>query len=242
MFFRYGAHQHPANEVNLVNFEAHRRFNERGHQTTILYRMFITGELQYVGQAAIHAAIQEFLAAYAIPNQNAGLYHDDGTPTRHLLVANDPNNLTGNRVLVHAWPRGEPEEYATTRTFHVTIEAEYRAIEAELQAWFERVRVIGHGGIRYRWLEFAQGPPQRQIVNLQSMQELVQEGFAVGFDGYPLIHVPPPLYPALELPDLRQITTDAPTYRGNAFTNFRMEWRYVMQSPVHVNGFPHLIF
>lgn len=241
MFFRYGPYQHPDNEVNLTSFEVIPRRSERGRQMTVHYRMHLLGELIHCGQADIHTAIQQLIAAYAYDNMgDAGLFHDDGTPTRHYIPQNHQDNLTGVRVTHRSWPKGDAAEYATLRTFYIVLEADFRYLEGELTAWQEVVRTTGNCGPRWDYFESQNDLPRPEILNRYTVQTIVQSGSAVGFDGWPMLHVPGPLYPSQELEYLREITPYSPKFMGQQWAEYPIEWKYVMRSNQPLASFPHI--
>lgn len=232
MYFQYGSYIHPANEVNVTSFEAFRIFNERGKQESVTYRLHAWGELLAEGQAAIASAIENLLNVYSVQNQDVGLLHDDMTPTRHYLRAADPDTLTGNKIVRHAWPKGDPAEYANVRTFYLVFEAEHRRLEDQIVAFSEQVEVTG-GGPRIRGIEYEVGPPTFHVVNQQTITQITQQGFMEGFDAYPSpFVVPGPIFPNNEIRDLRRVRAESPRLRGVQATNYRWTWTYVMQTSV----------
>lgn len=243
MYVTFGSYRHPSNECNLTSFESITRYSERNRRMTTKQRMHISGELIYTGQAALAPRIAELIDAYAIEDQTLCLWHDDGTQTRHRLEssAQNANNISGVKIAYRSWPKGEPEEYATARTFYIIAEATYRDLDGELIDYHDRVRIRGTTGPRRRFMEFATGPARAQITNQSTLQEIVQEGYAVGFDGWPLGFVPGPIWPTNELVDERVIDHAAPSYAGAAFTHYRTNWRYVMVHNTNVGGFPVII-
>lgn len=239
MYVTYGAYRHPDNEVNLTSFESITRYSPRNRRMVTKQRMHISGDLIYTGQAALAPKIAQLIDAYATEDQTLALWHDDGTVTRHRLESSstNSNNISGVKIAYRSWPKGDPEEYATARTFYIIAEADYRDLDSELIEYHDRVRIRGTAGPRRRFLEFARGPAQAQITVQQTLQEIVQEGFAVGFDGWPNV-VPGPISPTNELVDERVIDNQGPTFAGAAFTHYRINWRYVMVHNTNVGGFP----
>lgn len=233
MYATYGGFRHADNEANLVQFDAIARYSPRGHRIETTYRAHLVGELIYVGQAALHPRIAALIDAYGIVNQSFTYHHDDGTPTRHRIPADDPNNVTGVRVIHRNWPKGAPAEYANTRTFYLVIEATFRdpepGIASPLVDYHQSVEAVGVAAIRRRYLEYDVGSAEEQIVNQLTTQRLHQSGYAVGYSDWPA--PPGPLYPDLELTDVRRIRLTTPHHRGNGFTHYRTDWSYVMESP-----------
>ena len=90
MYFQYGNYQHAHGEVNLsLSKKANR--NGRGFTAYSTWTMQIEGTLIGAGETAaelqdnIRAQILALENAYALDGFDAGLLHDDGTPTPHVL-------------------------------------------------------------------------------------------------------------------------------------------------------------
>lgn len=239
MFFRYGAYQHPDNEVLLQSFEQIPVFSERGLRKETLYRMSVTGDIIADGQAAIASRITELVAAYAYDGRNAALYHDDGTITRHAILNDAENNLTGTRILHRSWPRGDPGEYATFRHFAITFGAVFRELDSQITRFREEVRVAGTAGPRIRVTTTLTGPPRAYRLARRTPVTIVQSGFIMGFDGVPDGALPGPLYPALELVEQRRIERISGTFRGRQTTERGLSYSYTMLSPESVNPIPN---
>lgn len=241
MYWVTGAHRHPNDEVNLLVFSVTPRYSLRGLERSTIFRADLSGDLIYTGQAALAPKIAELIDAYSLPNMdvNCGLYHDDGTPTRHKLESSttNANNISGVKLVHRSWPRAEPEEYATGRSFRIVLEAEYKNPESELLEFRESVRKVGTGGPRFRYTEFATRVPRREIVNQFTKQEIVQEGYAKGLSGY--VNPPGPLLPALEDEDLRMVELVSPDYAGRRYVDFITRWRYVMTAPTNITVIPN---
>jgi hypothetical protein len=246
VYYQHGAHRHPNNEVNLTTLEVTTIRSPRGLEMIKRYRLHLSGELLAVGQAALSTAIAELIDAYTLfdPDVTSGLYHDDGTPTRHRIESSLINsaNISGVRMAYRSWPKGEPEEYATGREFYIILEAEYRDLEGQIINYHEHVRKRGTCGPYVNYTEFQTGLARLEVINQQTVQDIVQEGYAVGFDGYVYPNGPGAIFPALEIPTLRVIDPESPEFMGRAFAYYRTNWRYVMQSNVdQTNAFPRIV-
>jgi hypothetical protein len=247
MYFKFGSYQHPDNEVNLTTYEVTTQRSPRGRPMKTTIRLHINGQLQAAGQSALNTKIAELIDVYSQSNmdQDCGLYHDDGTVTRHKLESSNTNsaNLTGVRLVHRSWPRSEPEEYATCRSFYIVLEAVYRDLESQLIDFHERLYGIGTTAPAFLWTLLASGRPKRQMIHTWTLQTLVQEGYATGFDGWPVnfLYGPGPLFPALEDQERRTIYRTGPRYLGRAFANYRIDWRYIMHSDTDLDPYPHII-
>lgn len=235
MYFKYGNFQHPNGEVNLVRFTVRPRQGRRGTRRELDYEMHLQGELltqkktKSECQAELHSKIAALNSAYLFEGFDAGLYHDDGTPTKHFLQTNHPNNVTQNRILYRSFPTGGPEEYATCRTFAVGIGATFIDAESQIEFFTESITVVGTGGPDIEVVETQYGLEIDQIIP-QTKQVIIQEGEAVGLSGYPVLVVPGPVLPAFERPKLRRYTTTGGRYRGQGYTDYTIRWRYVMET------------
>ncbi len=247
MFWKYGGHQHPAQEVNLVRFEIQPLYTRRRVRWATLYRAHLLGELIYTGQDTLRNKMNELIAAYADNYKDFGLYHDDGTPSPHFIQNNHPDNYSGNLITYRSWPRGEPDEYATVRTFQIIIEATFINPDSNLVEWRESVALQGTGGPKWEWRKawVRTGgiitPVDFQIqTNPATTQWIYQYGYAEGLTVYPVGNVPPPLFPAWEEQWKRSWIQHDPERLGQGFVRFPLSWQYVMQAPTGQSVAPNL--
>jgi hypothetical protein len=246
MYCVYGGHRHPNNEVNLVNFEVIPKYSERGTKYASIYRVHLQGELIYTGQTDISNAIDALIAAYESNNQSFYLYHDDGTPTKHKLVQEDTNNLSGVKVVHRSWPKGDPAEYATTRTFSIVLQALYRDTESEIMEFRESLQFVGDGGPQWEWVKTPVGTSYKQDTCEHDTQRIIQSGKIAALSTWPIGNVPLPLYPLWEHRNLRQLRYIEPIFAGNpnnpyAYINYGIAWTYIMEAPYYVNAAPNLL-
>jgi len=237
--FAYGSHVHPEGEVILTAYEVIPRYSDRGRRVEATYRMHIMGELIYQG-AELNSKIAELIDAYSIDDQDAVLYMPDGTPTRHALYVNDPNNISGVHVAYRSWPKGDAAELCTTRTFYIRLEAVMLEPTSEIVWWQETVRHIGTTGPKWTMIPMASGPPVPQIIYQQTPQTIIQSGIAIGLEGYPLAKWPGALLPQWEHLDERMVELMSPQYRGRKYTHYPIRWSYRMSTPVQQNLFPNV--
>lgn len=251
MYFQFGSYRHPNNEVNLTSYEAIPRYSPRGQRTTYLLRLHASGLLlcdDQDGTAAerqsnLNSKINQLVDAYSLANmdQSCGLYHDDGTVTRHRLEssATNPANISGVRLAYRSWPKGDAAEYATGREFYIILEAEVTDNESEVIEYRETVSLVGTGGPRYRVVELEVAPPIVEIVNVFTKVDVVQEGTVIGFQTY--LQPPGPLLPQYEYQDLRMVRRMTPDAFGRGFRNYRTDYRYVMVLPAYIPLAPHIL-
>lgn len=231
-YFVYGAHQHPANEVNLTRVDIRHRLSPRGRRLSRIVTMFLWGELQDTG-AALLTKIGELNDAYRVDYADAGLYLDDGTLTPHRLT--NSNSLSGVKVLHQSWPKGDHAELATKRCFSVTLQAEYANVDDQIVRWSETIQGVGNCGPRWELVPTWFGAIKFDVA-IATVQRLVQYGNSIGFQGY----AEPfgPLYPAYEHQDQREMERGSPTCAGFQYVNFPMRWAYFMEVPAPADPLP----
>jgi hypothetical protein len=238
MYFKLGTYQHPAGEA-LVRFNIEPVYDTRGGLQMLRKRFAVSGELIAEGQAAIKTAIAGIEAAYLSgrTNQDAGLYHDNGTVSAHFLKAS--TSMGGVRITKFDYPNGEGAEYATYRTYEIELEAEYESRGGGydgLVSWSESLSITGTGGPRRVVLTTALGPPVTQVVAQRTPIRARQTGSAVGFRAYPT--PPPPLWPNVELVEEREISRTTPTKQNGAIVNYGISWSYSFISATPLTGTP----
>jgi hypothetical protein len=242
MVFKYGGHSHPPGEVNLVNMEVIPQFSDFRRRWSTLYRLHLRGELIYNGQAALHPKIAELIDVYAENGYTAGLYHTDGTPTRHFLDMTRNDVLTRTQVVYRSWPTGDDGEYTTARTFYIIIQALFDTNEGEIMAWRESLDFIGDGGREFEWVKTPRGAPIQQFTRDFTTQSIVQHGELFAMNVWPLGNVPIAVLPAWLHRSRSVIKMIGPQYLGNRYYNYGISWTYVMEAPAGVNTLPGLFF
>lgn len=242
MYFKYGAYQHPDDEVNLTNFEFIPIRNAQGSRIAHKIRMQVVGEIKAVGQAAINTAINTLINAYALDGFDFGLYHDDNTATHHFIDSSA--STTGTRIIQRSWPRSIGAEYATQRTFSITVEADFDDVQsppgqnAEIVSFHERLTFIGNGGQDFEIVDGIFGPI-KNITHNSTAQRIVQQGRGVGYTAYlnPALHTP--LFPADQHHSRDQYELGSPENQGNVFRNYPSSWRYEFSRLLPGAGVPH---
>jgi hypothetical protein len=232
MFCRYGAYTHSDNEVNLVSFSHRVIHSDRGRPGVVRKTAKLEGVLIASTQANIKSAIQSLQAAYTLQGRDWGLYHDNGTASPHILVNAD--SLSGVRVVELSFPKGDGAEYATQRTYSITLEATYAASNEALHSFSETLSIQGDGGPRFVVIPVLNGPPQKQITHQATPVTAQQTGQAVGMFAYP--SPAPPIFPFAEKRERRTIATQAPRSEGNQFVLWPISWSYYFESPTPLSG------
>lgn len=228
----YGSFTHPANEVTLASVSVQRLRNQRGIvnltrkriQLLGVYVLDTSGMTSDQAQADIKSAIAARESAYSIDGKDFYFRHDNGTVSAHSLQ--NSTSIGGVRVIDRNFPSGNGVEYATQRTFSISLEADYDAGSENLQAFQETIEVVGTGGPRKITIETLNGPPQRQITHQKTKVTMVQRGQAIGLYEYPIADLPAPVAPEFEDEDRRSITLSSPQNQNGAFINWTINWAY----------------
>ena len=238
MIFKYGSYTHTINTVELVRLRKFNRRSNRNRRRSVITELHIRGYIAGASQAAITSALQSLETAYGSDVTDAGLYLDDGTtPTAHVLTAN--NSYSGIEMVSLEYNESTGEQYATQRTFDVVMRVENDAIESQIEAWEETVRGIGICGPTYDWFVPTVGPAIRRQATTHSLQTIIQQGYAVGIQGFPDGAIPDALYPELEDKDQRQLTRTSPQSYRSLDRDFLMRWTYVMRSNTPMSLVPN---
>jgi hypothetical protein len=232
-YFKYGSHTHTTNEVNLTRMDIRNVLSPRGLRMEKEIRLFLVGEIQDTGSALLTKIATLIDSAYQNDYGDAGLYLDDGTPTRHRL--DNTGSLTGVRIIQRSWPKGDAAELATKRTFSLTLAAVYPDAESNLLAWWESLELIGNAGPRMEVVETTNGPKLFQT-SPKSVQRIIQRGEAMGHTAYVL--PPGPIFADIEHQDMRQHGLASGRQRGQAATHYKTTWLYRMTSETNRSGVP----
>ena len=241
MFFRYGSHTHPENEVNLVSFRQETDRNARGGVASTRKTLTIEGVLLASTQATISSTIETLEKAYETEGKDAGLYTDDGAGnisavTPHFLDSGA--SVGGVKIQSISYPQGTPSEYATQRTFTIVLFADF-AGDGGLVSFQESLSFQGTGGPRVVNVATVTGLGQQQITAQFSKVRIIQSGSSVGYQGRAAI--PPPIFPQFELGEFRRISRDAPESNNGEFINWPTSWSYQFETigPRNFSTEPH---
>jgi hypothetical protein len=236
MHIRVGNFQFYPWEATLSNVTIESRFSARKIRETKIVQMSIVGTVVADGAAAIGQRLEEIRQALAFDGKDVGLYEDDGTPTHHVLVSNDPYNMTGNQIHVTSFPSDAGAEYVSGRDFSFTVRAEIYAADTPLIYYREDYVATGDAGPRYSWEETLQGLIVRQV-SPATIQHVVHSGTAVTYGAY--LDVPPPFYgPPFHLSHLRRISKGGPERYPQMFGKREISWTYHYALPLDVNNDP----
>lgn len=238
-YFRYGNYTHDNDEVVLTAMEVIPKYSDRGRRREATYRLHLVGELIGTG-STLQDKIAELITAYEPDDQDAALYLDDGTLTRHRLEANNSANLSGVHVAARSWPKGDAAEICTTRSFYIRLEATYFEPTSQIVWYQETVRSIGTTGPAWVAIPQVTGPVIFQQIAQVTPQIIIQAGTVTGLEGYPLGNVPPPLLPTYEHQEKRTYELLSPQFRGRRYSDFSIRWAYHMSSPTAQTLIPNV--
>lgn len=226
-YFKYGSYAHPQGEVNLSRFDIRPNYTARGKRYSITYIMHIAGEIIASGQAAVITRINELISAYSTNDLSAVLYDNTGLATPHILDATNPNAITPVQVIQRSWPKGGPEELANCRNFSITLSQEVLDTESGIYQYSDSLQFIGNAGAAYRASQYATGVPRLQQTNQYTIQRIIQNGYAIGVNGYvtPAALRFAPIA-AIEHADQRRIFWGTPQYRGRSSIFYPCRWTY----------------
>ncbi|TWT30721.1 hypothetical protein [Blastopirellula retiformator] len=238
MYLKIGNYTHPIGEPAL-QIGKRPVLSEGGIPLSIIETWLINGLIVGSGQADIDAKVAALVSAYSQRNFDAVLLLSDGaTASQHVMRHRD--SMGGIRVIAGpSFPNGGGAEYATKRTFSVTLEAEFPEAAATSLLSFRESVTFGGGGPRTAWTETKLGPPRPQLVRRQTIYRATQSGQAVGYRVYPT-------FPGLLLPERYALEPPSLTYgggknRGNGlFTDYTLSWEVRYQSDRPLVATPHL--
>lgn len=238
MLFRYGNFSHDDGQINLTRMDIRYKRSPRGKRISRINTLHLQGEICQTTQALITSKIEELISVYSNDYQNCGLYQDDGTVTPHALTNDSPDCLSGVRVVERSWPKGGPAEYATARTFHITLEAEYLDVEDNLVDWQETLEFRGNTGPRVVVEETYFGP-RSYVAALKTSQKIIQSGRAIGMSGY--VMPPGALFPQFEHVDQRYVRLGSGINQGRQAAYFSTFFTYYMTALSYTEGAPRTL-
>ena len=229
MYFKFGSYQHPDDEVDLIAHTKRGVYSPLGKRRSVISQLQVRVNLKADTQAAINTAIENIEATYLRDLQSgvAGLYHDDDTPTEHILIANQSFN--GVQVVSVDYREHLDGEYATGRRVDIVLRAEFPQIESDVMLYQQTVQIVGGDAIEWKMRYYPNRQPQRQNL-FRPSRWIIQNGSAVGLRGY--ILPPGPMFPRFEHPLRRRESTGTALnwFRQEAL-NFPTAWTYWMEVP-----------
>lgn len=233
MQVRYGNTTLAANSTDVVT-SIRATLGRYGNPLTYVHTVNLAGCIEADTQAACAAAEAAFRAAFSVPYQDFALLLDSGVVSPTCLL--NGTSISGVRVLAMNFPNTYGgAEYATLRSFQLTLEAEYLAgTDDPLVDYSEAVSVVGNGGPRKVIREAINAPPVEQIVSPNTPIRATQSGRAVGLLSYP--EPARPLWPATLVNPDEAVTKETPRPNGRGNLEFAVAWSYQFVSAVRLVG------
>ena len=219
--FQYGGFQHEDSEVSLATMTYQKRLSPRGKRLSNTVTMTVWGEIVESTSDLIIQRAAQIVSAYGEDYKTARMTIN-GT-TAHELLNDSADCISGVKVVGRSFPKDDPAELATVRTFSLSLQATYDAVEDDLVSWQESVSIIGTGGPRFFIIDSVQGPSTVYLTN-RTVQYYHQIGEAVGYTAHPA--APGPVG-GLEFQESRRITRISGRNMGKAIRFYTTKWSYL---------------
>ena len=210
MFIKYGKYIHQLNEA-YVSVSHNAIESDQNIKIGWQSQWQIQGVLLADNDAAdpvqnLTSKINALKTAYGKNGYNIGLYTDDGVVTSHYIKSSD--TVQGVRIQSLSFPQGIGSEYATKRTYSISLTADYISDNAARtgKKFIESSQTIsttGTGGPRYVVRETRFGSPVRQLVSQATVVRVSQSGSIKCLGAPP---VPTPIYSNYEVFPARTIS------------------------------------
>lgn len=236
-YLKYGSYQHALDEAR-VSTQRHGIF-VNGMSKGYLETWTIDGMLFAADPPSLTTAMNAMRNAYANQAQDLGFFQDDNSATTLSLLSS--TCLGGTRVVQPPFfPDLRGASYTTYIPYSIVIEGEVFDPACTILAWFDTITFIG-GGPRTVFLETCNGPPQKQLVNQQTVWRATQIGNAVGFLTRPFPAFP--FAPDAYRGDLSSTAPSGPAQRSGppsqpVYSEFGISWNYVFESAEPLVGSP----
>jgi len=229
------AYEHDENEVGF-RLEYRSIFDTFHRRMGQISTWHIVGVKQAASQSALTSALNALEAAYLVDFGNITLKDNAGLNTTHLEV--NSNSFSGVQVAHFGYPGGPwnmNTEYgsggACKRTFYIVMTSEVRfGAAGSVYAFRERVRQIGTGGPKRRYMGSFTGVPELQTLRSQTPIRFAQEGFVIG-RGVAVAAPSPITALGNEFVDERVVEVGTPMdIRVNGSDLYRTDYRYVFEA------------
>lgn len=238
MYIKYGTYQHTANLASC-SISSKREHNPRtGRAIRERRTVTVQGFLRASTQANMKIAIDALIDGYRYDGYEWGLYHDNGDLSSHSLPLS--GLLAPIRVVeAPSFPEGEGAEYATQRSYSITLEGLY-ALSSSNQTleYSETLAIRGTGGPRFAVYEVVNGSPVSQTLASATVSTATQSGKTVGLTAY--VTPPQPIWPSYEHGDRRAVTRESPMTQGlGIYQIWTTTYSYEFSAPVGLQAFPN---
>lgn len=243
MYIQYGGYQHKPGEANLINFSVRPTLSPRGFKVTNIATAHVSGDICLTGsqdEKDTTTLVSDLIDALSVDGQDFGLYHDDGTPSPHIMLSDASDSLTGNQIVYYDFPASHNGEFATGRSFQYTVRNEFVSAERLILDYQESIEHVGLGGPIIEWRDNRYYGPTIEQLAPSSAQYIRQTGHSIGLDNY--ITPPPPIinFP-FEIVHQRRIRRTGPRRYPQGFMGYRTDWSYTFRYPGIYAAFPTVL-
>ena len=238
MKYRHGSFTSLDGEFFLRGFS---RQMIRGARGTVAYeRVTLSGGFEIIadGQQAITNRYNQIAAAFQQDDVDSGFLHTSGSRSAIFLVQSQ--SYSGVQVMQR--PGLDPQNGADYATGHVgsfSVQSDVLSAGGSSILDYGESLTFSGGGALWAPIITDTSPPYIVQTANQTPYFAVQEGFAVGRDGWPLVNQPlwpEPIYQQSQ----SSIRTEAPKRNGNNATDFRVSWSYRFMAPEPLSGLPNI--
>lgn len=244
MIVKYGNYSFADGECSMINWRAWAKRTPKSVRLSTFVRADFAGEFCFSGPVDQNAIKAKILAAAAALNkdyQDLKVMHSDGTTeSPYVMLNSDPTNVTGNIVTALSWPGETPEDYATTKQFAFTVQAEFVVPQVRLIDFQQTIAIYGTTGPITKWERFTGDVWRLRTLATSSTKRIVQSGFATAFGDYPM-HATPILNRAWEHEEKRQIIRQGPSLFYRRPEVYTVQWKYEFETPfvyTPLNSYP----
>ena len=211
--------------------------SDRGKPLRYTHTLTVRGELEGDSQAELSAASAALQTALLTQYQDIVFLDDSGSATDTALL--NGTSISGVRVVDLDFPNDYGgAEYATLRSFSFVATADYLAGPDDTVRYSESVTVVGTGEADFSMRIPISGPPVKQILSTHTPVTATQQGSITVISETPFYPNPnPPLWPALEDEEQRELTPDLQPASDGAW-QCTLSWSYRFLSEGPLTGFP----
>lgn len=228
-------------DVGASRFQWGRKLvrNRAGIGQGFLYRVHCSQvSFACAGQTDCAIRMANVEAALAAEGGDLLFLNDDGSRSQNSVLS--AATLSGVRCVEGpTWGDRPGAQFSTWREYACVFEWETSFGDfAPLLTDFSETLTVRGGQPRLVVLETLNTPPVLQTTVPLTGYRAVQEGFAVGYQGYPdPSQIAPPVWPLAQTD--QQVTTASPERVGPAFRNYTVRWQYTFASADPLFGLPN---